>query len=161
VLRAGPATLALSDGRTATARAAAEGVADLVLFDLALDFATAPRLAIAKADQCSDDAASAAAGLLQAAGIAISELDDVAGLIALRTLCALANEAADAVAQGVASAADVDAAMRHGTNYPKGPLAWAGELGFGRVVEALANLQAHYGEERYRLSPWLRRRARR
>ena len=49
--------------------------------------------------------------------------------------------------------------MKNGTNYPKGPLAWAAELGYARVVAALENLCAHYGEERYRLSPWLRRQA--
>jgi len=42
----------------------------------------------------------------------VSQLDDVAGLIVLRTVVMLANEGADAVTQGVASAADVDAAMR-------------------------------------------------
>jgi 3-hydroxybutyryl-CoA dehydrogenase len=97
--------------------------------------------------------------VLQAAGIAVSQLDDVAGLIVLRTVVMLANEGADAVTQGVASAADVDAAMQNGTNYPNGPLAWAQQIGFARVVQVLENLNAHYGEERYRLSPWLRRQA--
>ena len=159
VIRVGAATLALSDGRPATLRAAAENTPNLVLFDLALDYATTPRLAVAKADQCSEAAFAAAVGTLQAAGIAVAQLDDVAGLIVLRTVCMLANEGADAVTQGVASAVDVDSAMKNGTNYPQGPLAWARELGFGRVVRTLENLAAHYGEERYRLSPWLRRQA--
>ena len=156
-LKVGAATLALTDGRTATLRAAAAGTPDLVLFDLALDYAATPRLAVAKADQCSDSAFAAAVGLLQAAGIAVSPIDDVAGMIAMRTVCMLANEAADAVMQGVASAADIDAAMRHGANYPIGPLAWAGQLGYGTVVRALEHLLAHYGDDRYRISPWLRR----
>ena len=42
----------LTDGRTATRRAMGEKHAHLVLFDLALDYATAPRLALARADQC-------------------------------------------------------------------------------------------------------------
>jgi 3-hydroxybutyryl-CoA dehydrogenase len=71
----------------------------------------------------------------------------------------LANEAADALNQGVASASDIDTAMRKGTNYPLGPLAWAEKIGYGRVVQTLSHLVAHYGETRYRLSPWLRRRA--
>jgi 3-hydroxybutyryl-CoA dehydrogenase len=158
-LRIGNAVLALSDGRPATIRAAAEETPNLVLFDLAFDYATTPRLAVAKADQCSDDAFNAAVGVLQAAGIAVSQLDDVAGLIVLRTVVMLANEGADAVTQGVASAADVDAAMQNGTNYPKGPLAWAQHIGFAHVVQVQENLRAHYGEERYRLSPWLRRQA--
>lgn len=151
--------LALSDGRTATARAVDEGVRDLVLFDLALDYATTPRLAVAAADTCVPPALDAAVGALQAAGIAVSRLDDVAGLLVLRTVAMLANEGADAVRQGVASASDVDAAMRMGTNYPRGPLAWAEAVGVARVVALLGHLGAHYGEDRYRTSPWLKRRA--
>ncbi|MBI4985146.1 MAG: 3-hydroxyacyl-CoA dehydrogenase, partial [Rhodocyclales bacterium] len=157
VLRVGAATLALTDGRTATQRAADAATPDLVLYDLALDYAATPRLAVAKADQCSAAAFDAVVGLLQTAGIAISPIDDVAGLLAMRTVCMLANEAADAVTQGVASADDIDDAMRHGTNYPLGPLAWAQQLGYARVVQVLDHLCAHYGEERYRVSPWLRR----
>ena len=67
---------------------------------------------------------------------------------------------ADAVTQGIASAADVDAAMRYGTNYPQGPLAWADQLGAAYVARVLGHLHEHYGEERYRLSPLIRRRAR-
>ncbi|MEY2633406.1 MAG: hypothetical protein RIR00_2060, partial [Pseudomonadota bacterium] len=62
VLKIGEATLALSDGRPATLRAAAEGTPNLVLFDLALDYASTPLLAVARADQCSDAAFAAAVG---------------------------------------------------------------------------------------------------
>ena len=41
---------------------------DLLVFDLALDYAKATRLAVARADGCGDDAAAAAIGTLQAAG---------------------------------------------------------------------------------------------
>ena len=62
--KAGGAWLALTDGRTATARFVRSGVRDLVLFDLANDYATASRLALARADTCSDDAWNAAVGVL-------------------------------------------------------------------------------------------------
>ena len=80
------AVLALSDGRTATARASATAHADLVLFDLALDYSTCTRIALAASDTCATAAFDAAAALLQAAGIAVSRLDDVAGLVVLRTV---------------------------------------------------------------------------
>ena len=48
-----------------------------MLFDLAFDYASTPRLAVAKADQCSDEAFNAAVSVLQAAGIAVSQLDEV------------------------------------------------------------------------------------
>lgn len=156
---AGGAWLALTDGRTATARVAACGVRNLALFDLALDYATTKRLAVARADTCDAEAYGGAVATLAAAGIAVSRLDDVAGLAVMRTVAMLANEAADAAAQGVASAAAIDTAMRQGVNYPRGPLAWADALGAGRIAEVIANLGAHYGEDRYRISPLLARRA--
>jgi len=159
VLQIGDAWLALSDGRTASARAAATERRDLVLCDLALDYAHATRLAIAAADGCGDAACFAVVGALQAAGFAVSRFDDVAGLAVLRTVAMLANEAADAVAQGVALASDIELAMQKGVSYPRGPLAWADALGVRTVAAVLANLAAHYGEDRYRASPLLVRRA--
>jgi len=155
----GEARLARSDGRSATRRAAEEGAPNLVLMDLAHDYGTTPRLALARADQCPDAAWRAVVGTLQAAGIAVNRLDDVPGLIGLRTVAMLANEAADGVVQGIASPGDIDTAMRYGTNYPEGPLAWADRLGVGFVAKVLANLREHYGEERYRLSPLIQRAA--
>jgi 3-hydroxybutyryl-CoA dehydrogenase len=77
----------------------------------------------------------------------------------MRTVAMLANEAADAVTQGVASVADLDVAMQKGVSYPRGPLAWAESIGVPRVRDVLVNLAAHYGEDRYRVSPLLSRRA--
>lgn len=157
IAEAGGAALYLTDGRSASQRAAASGLRDTVLADLALDYATAPRLAVARAGQCTAPAFEAMAGLLQAAGFAVSELADVPGLAVMRTVCMLANEGADAVYQQVCSAADVDRAMRLGTNYPRGPLAWADAIGLAQVHGVLAHLAASYGEDRYRSSPLLQR----
>ena len=155
----GDAWLLTSDGRTATARAAGAGVDDLVVFDLAFDYAAASRIAVARADRCREAAGAAAAGALQAAGLAVSRLDDVPGLVVLRTVAMLANEAADALVQGVADAAAVDLAMEKGVSYPRGPLAWADALGVATVRDVLAHLAAHYGDGRYRVSPLIARRA--
>jgi 3-hydroxybutyryl-CoA dehydrogenase len=157
VIAAGGAWLALSDGRTATQRGA-DGARDLVVFDLAFDYHATTRLAVCRADSCSDAAYGAAVGLLQAAGIAVSPFDDVAGLPVLRTVAMLVNEAADAVQQGIASAADIDVAMQKGVNYPRGPLAWGDAIGCDYVRDVLANLMAHYGDARYRISPLIARR---
>ncbi|MDB5919138.1 MAG: paaC [Massilia sp.] len=147
----------LTDGRSATERAHANGHADTVLFDLALDYAGATRIALARADGCSDAAYEAVVGLFQAAGFAVSRIDDVPGMVVMRTVAMLANEAADAVNQGVCSAAAVDIAMQKGVNYPRGPLAWTDSIGVRQVVTVLSNLAASYGEDRYRVSPLLRR----
>ncbi len=151
------AAVFLTDGRTATERANANKHPDTVLYDLALDAASAPRIALARADQCSDSAYFAVVGMFQAAGFAVTLLDDVPGMAVMRTVAMLANEAADAVNQGVCSAAAVDIAMQKGVNYPRGPLAWADTVGMAQVVTVLSNLAATYGEDRYRVSPLLRR----
>ena len=153
----GNAALYVTDGRSATQRAAESGVANTVLVDLALDYAKATRLAVAAAEQCEPAALAAATGLLQAAGFAVSRFSDVPGLAVMRSVAMLANEAADAVNQGVCSAAGADAAMRLGVNYPQGPLAWADQVGVAAIRDVLAHLGASYGEDRYRISPLIRR----
>jgi 3-hydroxybutyryl-CoA dehydrogenase len=155
----GGAWLALTDGRTATTRVVATGVRDLVLHDYAIDYATTTRIAVARADTCSDAAYASAVGALQAAGVTVSRLDDVAGLAVMRVVAMLANEAADAVVQGVSDPAAIDLAMQKGVNYPRGPLAWADAIGTSAIRDVLANLALHYGEDRYRISPLLARRA--
>ncbi|MBI1907758.1 MAG: 3-hydroxyacyl-CoA dehydrogenase PaaC [Rhodocyclales bacterium] len=156
----GGTRVALSDGRTATRHAVEDGCPDLVLFDLCLDYTSATRITLTRADQCDAVACGVVAATLQQAGYRVSVIDDVAGMLALRTVAMLINEGADVLLQGIASAADIDAAMSHGTNYPHGgPLAWADRLGADLIVTILHNLQRHYGEERYRVSPLLQRKA--
>jgi 3-hydroxybutyryl-CoA dehydrogenase len=159
LLRVGAATLALTDGRGATQRAHEDAIDGLVLFDLALDYGAASRLAVAAADQAGPDALADAAGLLQAAGIAVSPLDDVPGLVLMRAIVMLANIAAEAVYQDVADAAGIDTAMLKGLNYPRGPLTWSDTLGADAVCRILDNLATVYGEDRYRASALLRRKA--
>lgn len=153
----GLAKLYVTDGRSATQRAADTGVTNTVLIDLALDYAKASRLAVAAAEQCEPAAMAAAIGLLQAAGFAVSRFLDVPGLAVMRTVAMLANEAADAVNQGVCTEKGADQAMRLGVNYPQGPLAWADQVGVAAIRDVLAHLGASYGEDRYRISPLIQR----
>jgi 3-hydroxybutyryl-CoA dehydrogenase len=157
-LEIGPARLMLSDGRPATRRAAEEGHRHLVLFDLALDYAATSRLGLAPADQCGSAAFHTVCATLARAGFTCSRLDDAAGLIVLRIIAALVNEASDAVAYGICTADAIDDAMRHGVNYPRGPMAWAEAVGLDFFARVLANLREHYGEERYRTSVLIQRR---
>jgi 3-hydroxybutyryl-CoA dehydrogenase len=157
IAQVGTAVLYLSDGRSATQRAADNGNPDTVLLDLALDYAKATRVAVAAAGQAAPSALPAVSALLQAAGLKVSRLADIPGMIVLRTVAMLANEAADAVNQRVCSAAAADAAMRLGVNYPQGPLAWADQVGVRTLRDALVHLGSSYGEDRYRISPFLQR----
>jgi 3-hydroxybutyryl-CoA dehydrogenase len=158
VIRIGDVRLALTDGRGASLWSELLQ-APVILFDLAFDFARCPRIALAPADQASEGDLARAIGLMQAAGIAVSVLDDFPGMLVMRTVAMLANEAAEVVHTGVASAEAADQAMRLGVNYPQGPLAWAEALGLGRVCDVLDHLARAYGEDRYRASWLLRRKA--
>ena len=153
----GSARLYLTDGRSATVRANEDSQRDIVLVDLALDYGSAKRLAVARADQCSDNAFDAIVALLQQAGYVVTRLDDIPGLAVMRTVAMLANEAADTVHQGVCSLADADMAMKKGVNYPCGPLAWADAIGVANVAGVLTQLSLAYGEDRYRVSPLIQR----
>jgi 3-hydroxybutyryl-CoA dehydrogenase len=157
-LEIGSARLMASDGRCATERAVELDFPQLMVFDLALDYATTPRLALARADQCGESALRSACATLARAGFACSRLDDVAGMAVLRTIAMLVNEAADAVAYGICTADAIDETMRYGVNYPRGPLAWAEAVGLEFFARVLGNLRAHYGEERYRTSALIQRR---
>jgi 3-hydroxybutyryl-CoA dehydrogenase len=157
-LQAGTARVMLCDGRTATRRAAEEGDPDLVLIDLAADFARTPRVVLARADQCSDAAWRDAVATFQAAGIEVVRIDDIGGMIVTRTVSMLVNEAADVLTQGIATVVDVDTAMRLGTGWTVPPFDWADRLGARFVAGVLDHLRDHYGEERYRVAPALQRR---
>ncbi|MFU1519057.1 3-hydroxyacyl-CoA dehydrogenase PaaH [Vreelandella alkaliphila] len=155
----GDLVLALSDGRCAAERAVNEGLDALVLFDLCLDYRNASAIALAASHTASPEARQLATAFFQHMGMDVAWLTDTPGLVVLRTVAMLANEAADAVLQGVCSAKDGDLAMQAGVNYPRGPLAWVDSLGLPFVHRTLMHLQQSYGEERYRSSFLLRRNA--
>jgi 3-hydroxybutyryl-CoA dehydrogenase len=144
-----------TDGRLAVVHARMLGK-PVVLYDLALE-KTATRAAIAASPDVSEEALSAVVGVLQARKLAVSVISDSPGLIVMRTIAMLINEAYEAVLQGVASRDGVDLAMRFGVNYPGGPFAWARKLGAGRVLAVLDALHASTGDPRYRASLALRR----
>jgi 3-hydroxybutyryl-CoA dehydrogenase len=148
------ALLVRCDGRPATALAKDRPV---VVVDRTLDDATAAGIAIAASDGCPAAALDEATGLLQAAGLTVYVIDDAPGLVVTRTVAMLVNGAVDARHKGVASAADIDTAMRLGTNYPLGPLAWGQSWGPAAVLSILEAMHAWYGEDRYRPSALLRR----
>ena len=73
-----------------------------------------------------------------------------------RTLAAIINEAALARDASVASQADIDTAMKRGTNYPQGPLEWAEQIGRHTCRSMLDVLNKHAGDERFQTAEWLR-----
>lgn len=76
------------------------------------------------------------------------------GFTVPRTLAMIINEAYFALEEKVASASDIDRAMRYGVNYPKGPFEW----GKGRervIIELLNELKKTTNDSRYEVSPQL------
>jgi len=156
------ARLVLTDGRTAGELAATLGVADVAVFDRPLQQPAAPgtALAYAVADRASPAWRTQAPAWLAALGFTPLPLADAPGLVVARTVAMLINEAADAVQQGVCTPDGADAAMKLGVNYPAGPFEWLARWPVAQVVALLDALDVHYRGERYRVSPWLRARAR-
>jgi 3-hydroxybutyryl-CoA dehydrogenase len=154
-LRVDGAVVALTDGRTLAERQAdaADDATPAVLLDLARDYATTSVIGATGPVGALADLAAA----LKPAAIDLIALDDVAGLVVMRTIAGLVNEAADLMTWTGTRAADIDTAMRLGMAYTQGPLAWADAIGPSRAVAVLANLHRHYGEPRYRRSPRLAR----
>ena len=156
--------LVLSDGRTATEMAAelapATGHADVAVFDrvMALPAAPGTALAFALAGNSSLAWAAQAPAWLAALGFTPLRVADTPGLVVARTVAMLINEAADAVLHGVCSAEGADAAMKLGVNYPAGPFEFLQAWSVVEVLALLDSLDFHYRGERYRASPWLRRR---
>jgi 3-hydroxybutyryl-CoA dehydrogenase len=79
--------------------------------------------------------------------------------IFLRVISMLINEAADALYYRIASAEDIELAMKKGVNYPKGLLKWCDEIGADKIYNQLVQLRNTYSEERYRPSVLLQKMA--
>jgi 3-hydroxybutyryl-CoA dehydrogenase len=84
---------------------------------------------------------------------------DRVGLATPRVVTMLINEACFTLQEGTAAAADIDRAMQLGTNYPRGPLAWADAIGLPRVLAVLDAMWADTHDARYRACALLRTRA--
>jgi 3-hydroxybutyryl-CoA dehydrogenase len=155
------AHLVMSNGHTAGELAAKLRTADVAVFDhlVALPVAPGTALAYAVADTASAAWRTQAPAWLAALGFAPLPVADTPGLVTARTVAMLINEAADAVLQGVCTPEGADAAMKLGVNYPAGPFEWLARWNETEVVRLIDALDFHYRGERYRVSPWLRRRA--
>ncbi|MCP4362995.1 MAG: 3-hydroxybutyryl-CoA dehydrogenase [Chloroflexi bacterium] len=105
----------------------------------------------------SDAAVSRAIAFAEELGPKTAVVADGPGLVRARVICCLINEAASALLEGVATAADIDKAMKLGVNYPYGPLEWGDYIGLDTVLGVLNGLFTEWGEDRYRASPLLRR----
>lgn len=108
----------------------------------------------------SADALTAVRAAFAAQQVPTFVIADSPGYAAPRVVASIVNLACEMAQQGVASPADIDAAVKLGLGYPAGPFEWGDKLGAARVLQVLQALHATFADPRYRPAPWLVRRAR-
>ncbi|RIX53532.1 3-hydroxybutyryl-CoA dehydrogenase [Paenibacillus nanensis] len=74
------------------------------------------------------------------------------GFVTTRLICLFINEALHVLEEGVASAEDIDSAMRKGYSFQHGPFEMADRFGLDSVLAALERMFREYGELKYRPS---------
>jgi 3-hydroxybutyryl-CoA dehydrogenase len=118
----------------------------LVGYGIVGSFAGQRAVEIVDSETVSDDALELAQELFATLGKGVMLVEDVPALFLGRVVCSIVNEAVTAVYEKVASADDIDTAMRLGTNYPIGPIAWGREIGGARASRILQRLAQCEGE---------------
>ena len=89
----------------------------------------------------------------------VTAIADSPGFIAQRICAMVANLGCEMAQIGLAAPTDIDLAMRLGLNYPSGPLEMADAYGVKKMHTIMTQLHQLTGDDRYRPSQWLRRRA--
>lgn len=109
-----------------------------------------PLVEIALTDEQQRPAAEA---ILNALTWRFQVVPDIAGMITPRVLATIINEAWFTLGAGVSSKAEIDVAMKLGTNYPMGPFEWGAAIGLFNVISLLSELSRH--DKRYEPAPAL------
>lgn len=97
--------------------------------------------------------------VMQQFGWQFEIVKDSVGMVTPRVVCMIINEAYMAAEEGTASRADINTAMRLGTNYPQGPFEWCEKIGVKHVYDVLSAVHVDTGNERYIVSPLLEKEA--
>lgn len=147
----------ITEGMTASEQAYHSKYHAIVMLDLAIDYQKTKTIVAARNSGCSDQDFNKVIALFTRLGMSTLEFEDIPGLLVMRTVAMLANEASDVVNQNVSDVSDVDTAMKLGVGYPKGPLKWADDIGIAHIFKVLHNLYRVYGDNRYRISPKLQK----
>lgn len=111
---------------------------------------------VVRGEHTSDAVAERTVALCESFGKSPILIEDVPGFIVNRFLCLLYNEAANLIHNGVASADDIDTALKLGCNWPMGVAEIMDLAGVDVTLLALDAMHEMTGEDRYQPSPLLR-----
>ena len=126
--------------------------------DMLVDDAITKRRVLATNPATRIDMRDAAHALFARDGKAVSVIRDSGGFVTQRVVATIINIASDICQQSICTPKDLETAVTLGLGYPQGPLAMGNLYGPTNILEVLFNMQTVYGDQRYRPSPWLRRR---
>lgn len=85
------------------------------------------------------------------------EVEEAPGFVVNRILIPMINEGIGILADGVATASDIDEAMKLGANHPMGPLALGDLVGLDVCLDIMDVLYEEFADSKYRAHPLLRK----
>jgi 3-hydroxybutyryl-CoA dehydrogenase len=111
---------------------------------------------VVRGGQTDDATVDAAVALAKRLGKTPVVVKDSPGFVVNRLLCPMLNEAVLVYGESVASAHDIDEAMKLGANHPIGPLALCDLIGIDVVLAVMEVFHREFRDPKYRPAPLLR-----
>ena len=115
-----------------------------------------PLIEVVRHDTTAVEVVEAVQALAQRLGKTAIAVANSPGFVVNRILFPMINEAVYALAEGVATAADIDQAMQLGASHPIGPLALADFVGLDVTLDIIDSFETAFGTAKYRACPLLR-----
>ena len=116
-----------------------------------------PLVEVVRGLATSDETCAKAREFAEEIGKTPVEVFEYPGYITARVIVPLLNEALHVLMEGVASAEDIDTAMRLGFNFGIGPLTLVDQIGLDELLRWMESIHDELGELKYRPCPLLRK----